>query len=68
MTRPNRVQAHEHFCPMGHGWHDCGKVSLTCLLPLKTVAECPTCPKVLALEERRRVVRSRRFWAMGSNG
>jgi len=70
MTLPNRVQAHEHLCHF-HGWYDCGKVTLRCLLPLKTVAECSICPKVQEIEERRRVVRSRRFWAplcQGSDG
>ena len=68
MTRPNRVAPHDHYCPICEGWYGCGKVSFRCLLPLKTVAECPICPLVQRSEERRRVVRSRRFWAMGSNG
>ena len=70
MTRPNRVQAHEHLCYF-HGWYECGKVSESCNLKLKSVAECRTCQKVKELEERRRVVRSRRFWAplcQGSDG
>lgn len=53
----------EHECPIaGHGIYDCTPTKSKCMLPLKTVAECPKCSRIEEETEMRRVAFGKRFW------
>lgn len=58
-TPAERVPPHFHGCPKHRSMYPCPKTTARCLLPFRTIAECP----LEAQEEAEKVARGRRFWA-----